>query len=123
MKTGTVKRIIGPVVDVEFTDRLPEIYNALVIMKGDKRLVLETEQHVGGNTVRAVAMDSTDGLARGIEVTDTKAPISVPVGKETLGRIFDVLGKTIDDGKEIGTKTKSPIHRKAPSFVSQATKV
>ena len=122
MKTGTVKRIIGPVVDVEFTDRLPEIYNALVIMKGDKRLVLETEQHIGGNTVRAVAMDSTDGLSRGMEVSDTGAPISVPVGKDVLGRLFNVLGEVIDDGSEVAGE-RLPIHRNAPSFVSQATKV
>src|SRR3990167_9391402 len=121
MKTGTVKRIIGPVVDVEFTDRLPEIYNALVIMKGDKRLVLETEQHIGGNTVRAVAMDSTDGLSRGMEVSDTGAPISVPVGKDVLGRLFNVLGEVIDDGSEVAGE-RLPIHRNAPSFVSQSTK-
>ena len=120
---GTIKRIIGPVVDVEFADHVPEIYSALTVMNGAKKLVLETEQHIGGNTVRAVAMDTTDGLSRGQEVTDTGAPISVPVGKETLGRIFDVLGNAIDDGKPVATSTKSPIHRKAPSFVSQATEV
>jgi F-type H+-transporting ATPase subunit beta len=121
--TGTIKRIIGPVVDVAFEDHLPEIYNALFVMKGNKKIVLEVEQHIGGNTVRAIAMDSTDGLARGMEVTDTRSPISVPVGKPTLGRIFNVLGETIDDGKDVGAATQSPIHRKAPSFVSQATKV
>ncbi len=120
---GKIKRIIGPVVDVEFEGQIPDIYSALTVMNGDKRIVLETEQHIGGNTVRAVAMDSTDGLSRGMEVTDTKAPISVPVGKATLGRIFNVLGDTIDDGKEVGAATRSPIHRKAPSYVSQATKV
>ncbi len=121
--TGTIKRIIGPVVDVEFADHVPDIYSALTVMNGSKMLTLETEQHIGGNTVRTVAMDSTDGLSRGMEVTDTGAPISVPVGKETLGRIFNVLGAAIDDGKEVTTTTKSPIHRKAPSFVSQATEV
>ncbi len=123
MKTGTIKKIIGPVVDVEFEGGVPDIYTALEVKNGDKTLVLETEQHVGGNTVRAVAMDSTDGLARGMEVTSTGAPISVPVGKETLGRIFNVLGEAIDDGAEVKTKTLSPIHRKAPEYVSQATKV
>ena len=121
--TGTIKRIIGPVIDVEFAGHVPEIYSALTVMNGAKKLTLETEQHIGGNLVRAVAMDSTDGLSRGMEVTDTLSPISVPVGKETLGRIFNVLGDAIDDGKAITTQTKSPIHRKAPPFVSQATEV
>jgi len=120
---GTIKRIIGPVVDVEFENQLPEIYSALTVMNGSKKLVLETEQHIGGNTIRAVAMDSTDGLSRGMEVTNTGAPISVPVGKNTLGRIFNVLGNAIDDGKPIEAGTLSPIHRKAPAYVSQATKV
>ncbi len=130
---GVIKRIIGPVVDVEFAEHVPEIYSALTVMNGTKKLVLETEQHIGGNTVRAVAMDSTDGLSRGQEVTDTGSPISVPVGKETLGRIFNVLGEAIDDlpapslrqagGAQGGEVERSPIHRKAPSFVSQATEV
>jgi len=120
---GTIKRIIGPVVDVEFADRVPEIYSALTVMNGTKKLVLETEQHIGGNTVRAVAMDSTDGLSRGQEVTNTGAPISVPVGKETLGRIFNVLGEAIDDAAPAAGAARSPIHRKAPAFVSQATEV
>ncbi|MEO8637615.1 MAG: F0F1 ATP synthase subunit beta [Candidatus Taylorbacteria bacterium] len=119
---GTIKRVIGPVVDVQFEDHVPDIYSALTVMNGSKMLTLETEQHIGGNTVRAIAMDTTDGLSRGMEVTDTKAPISVPVGKHTLGRIFDVLGQTIDDGIAV-TGTISPIHRKAPAYVAQATKV
>ncbi len=123
MKTGTIKRIIGPVVDVYFEGEIPEIYNALSVMNGDIKVILETEQHIGGGFVRAVAMDTTDGLARGMEVTDTGAPISVPVGTETLGRIFNVLGNAIDDGKAITTDKRSSIHRKAPEFVSQATKV
>src|SRR3990167_647338 len=122
MKNGVIKKIIGPVVDVEFADYVPDIYSALTVMNGTKKLVLETEQHIGGNTVRAVAMDSTDGLSRGMEVTDTGSPISVPVGKETLGRIFNVLGEAIDDGAEVAGE-RLPIHRNAPSFVSQATKV
>ncbi len=124
MKTGTIKRIIGPVVDVEFTDGVPEIYNALTVMNGDIMVTLETEQHLGGGVVRSVAMDTTDGLARGMEVTDTGSPISVPVGIATLGRIFNVLGDAIDDGKIIPTDNKrSSIHRKAPEFTAQATKV
>ncbi len=123
MNKGTIKRIIGPVVDVEFSEGLPAIYNALTVMNGGKKLVLETEQHLGGGVVRSVAMDTTDGLARGMEVTDTGAPISVPVGEATLGRIFNVLGDAIDDGKEVVAKSRLPIHRKAPEYVKQATKV
>lgn len=123
MKTGKIKRIIGPVVDVEFEGEVPEIYNALTVMNGEIKVTLETEQHLGGGVVRTVAMDTTDGLARGMEVTNTGSPISVPVGKDTLGRIFNVLGEAIDDGKAIETKERSSIHRKAPEFVSQATKV
>ena len=120
---GKIKKIIGPVVDVEFEENLPAIYNALTVQNGDKTIVLEVEQHIGGNVLRSVAMDTTDGLARGMEVTDTGAPISVPVGTDTLGRIFNVLGDVIDDGKEVATKVRSSIHREAPSYVSQATKV
>jgi F-type H+-transporting ATPase subunit beta len=122
-KTGTIKRIIGPVVDVLFADHLPDIYNALEISKDGKKIILEVEQHLGGGVVRSVAMDSTDGLARGMEVTDTGAPISVPVGEATLGRIFNVLGEAIDDGKELVVKDRLPIHRAAPEYVKQATKV
>src|SRR3989338_4352225 len=121
--TGTIKRIIGPVVDVEFVEGLPDIYNALVVKKGEKKVILEVEQHLGGGVVRSVAMDSTDGLARGVEVSDTGGPISVPVGSATLGRIFNVLGEAIDDGKAVPTDKKLPIHRKAPEYVKQATKV
>ncbi len=123
MKKGIIKKIIGPVVDIEFGENVPEIYNALSVMNGDKAVVLEVEQHIGGGMVRTVAMDSTDGLARGMEVTDTGAPISVPVGKGTLGRIFNVLGDAIDDAGEVTTTVKSSIHRKAPDFASQSTKV
>jgi len=131
---GKIVKIIGPVVDIEFGGKLPEIYNALTVThstsSGQARtVVLETEQHVGGNMVRAVAMDSTDGLARGMEVTDTGAPISVPVGKDTLGRMFNVLGQPIDNGAPLtldkgeGQGGGMPIHRKAPEYVAQATKV
>lgn len=121
--TGTIKKIIGPVVDVAFEGSLPAVYNALHVKNGDKILVLEVEQHVGSGVIRAIAMDTTDGLARGMEVTDTGAPISVPVGVGTLGRIFNVLGEAIDDGKAVEAKSRLPIHRKAPEFTAQSTKV
>ena len=127
MKTGTIKRIIGPVVDVEFSEEnVPSIYNALEVTKDGKIVVLEVEQDIGGGTVRTVAMDSTDGLSRGMQVIDTGASISVPVGDGTLGRIFNVLGEAIDDlPVKAGSKLmkRSPIHRKAPDYVSQSTKV
>ncbi len=129
--TGTIKRIIGPVVDVNFSARgegdnyLPDVYTALEVMKDGKKIVLETEQHIGGGVVRSVAMDSTDGLARGMVVTSTGAPISVPVGEATLGRIFNVLGETIDDvdSAKLKASKRLPIHRTAPEYVKQATKV
>lgn len=128
--TGTIKRIIGPVIDVDFgneNDNLPDIYTALEVMKDSggkqQKIILEVEQHLGGGIVRSVAMDTTDGLSRGMEVVNTGAPISVPVGAVTLGRIFNVLGEAIDDGKEIGDHKKLPIHRNAPEYVAQATKV
>ena len=121
--TGTIKKIIGPVVDIAFLGKLPEVYNAVTVMNGEKTIVMEVEQHVGGNVVRAVAMDTTDGLARGMEVVDTGAPISVPVGKVTLGRMFNVLGNQIDEAGEVSRENTLPIHRKAPEYISQATKV
>jgi len=120
---GTIKQIIGVVVDVYFKDNLPAIYNALEVDFNGHKLVLEVEQHIGSNLVRTVAMGSTDGLKRGCEVTDTGAPISVPVGVETLGRIFDVLGNTIDDGKAVKTDQKYSIHRPAPKFTDQSNKM
>jgi F-type H+-transporting ATPase subunit beta len=127
---GTIKTIIGPVVDVEFADgHIPAVYNALEVSipaSGSaeaRTLTLETAYHTGGNGVRAIAMDTTDGLARGMEVRDTGAAISVPVGKDTLGRIFNVLGETIDGKANVATKKKLPIHRHAPAFTEQATKV
>ena len=96
-KNGRVARVIGPVVDVEFGNDLPNIYNALEIkLENGEKLILETAQHVGGNKVRTVAMGATDGLRRGMEVSDTGAPIKVPVGKGTLGRMFNLLGEPID---------------------------
>ncbi|MFT4034083.1 MAG: F0F1 ATP synthase subunit beta [Patulibacter sp.] len=111
---GRIEQIQGVVVEAVFEDKLPEINNALEVPLGEHRLVLEVQQHLGDNRVRAVAMDSTDGLARGAEVTDLGEPISVPVGNITLGRIFNVLGETIDGGEPItGTETWA-IHRPAP---------
>ncbi len=122
-KVGKVKQVIGAVVDVEFEDKLPEIYNALEVKKENgERLVLETQQHVGFGVVRTVAMGLTDGLKRGGDVVDTGEGISVPVGKETLGRILNVLGEAIDGGSELKTEKKYPIHRSAPEFTEQSTK-
>jgi len=117
---GTVKQVIGVVVDVQFEHKLPEIYNALEIKLNGQTLVLETQQHTGSGVVRAVAMGSTDGLRRGDAVTDTGAPISVPVGPETLGRIFDVLGNVVDGGAPVKTEKRYPIHRPAPKFTDQS---
>ncbi|TSC52824.1 MAG: F-type H+-transporting ATPase subunit beta [Parcubacteria group bacterium LiPW_39] len=120
--TGTIKQIIGAVVDVYFEDRLPKIYDALEVDVYGKKLTLETQQHIGSNTVRTVAMSSTDGLKRGQKVVATGAGISVPVGKETLGRVLDVLGNPIDGQGEIKTKKKYLIHRPSPKFIDQSTK-
>lgn len=123
MNKGTISQIIGVVVDVHFPEGLPEIFHALQINRGqDGTLVLEVEQHVGSNTVRTIAMGPTDGLERGMEVTDTGAPISVPVGSDTLGRMFDVIGQPIDGKPAVKTKKTYPIHRKAPSFKEQTQK-
>lgn len=122
MNKGKISQIIGPVVDVEFEGALPAINNALEVKKGEEALVLETAQHLGSNQVRAIAMGSTDGLKRGLEVADTGAPISVPVGEAVLGRMFDVLGRPIDGKGDFKAEKKSPIHRLAPSFEQQSTK-
>jgi F-type H+-transporting ATPase subunit beta len=119
---GTITQVIGPVVDVSFPGNPPAIYNALIIEHAGQKITLEVEQHLGGGDVRTIAMSSTDGLQRGLEVSDTGAPISVPVGKETLGRMFNVTGDAIDGGKVLKTKQTSPIHRNAPDFKDQATK-
>ena len=122
---GTVGRVIaitGPVVDVEFpAGRLPAIYNAVTIETSDGSVTCEVQQHLGNNWVRTVAMTSTDGMARGIEVVDTGGPISVPVGPETLGRVFNVLGEVIDGKGEVVTEQRYPIHQKPPEFKDQAT--
>ncbi len=121
---GKLIQIIGPVVDAEFAEGgvLPKVYDAIEVMTADGKLVAEVHQHLGGNRVRAVAMGSTDGLRRGMEVIATGAPISVPVGEATLGRMFGVLGNVIDGKPEVETKTKRSIHRAAPKFEEQSTK-
>lgn len=129
MKAGKILQVLGPVVDVQFEKgHMPDIYNALVTTNSqisDKKnnLVLEVAQHLGENVVRAIAMDSTDGLARGLEVSDTGRQISVPVGNEVLGRIINVTGEPIDDAGEVKATKHYPIHRKAPEFTRQSTKV
>lgn len=119
---GVIKQIIGVVVDVYFENKLPEIYNALEIDLNGSKLTLEVEQHIGSNIVRCVAMGTTDGLKRGDKANDTGAAISVPVGTETLGRIFNVLGDIVDGGAPVKTDKKYPIHRPAPKFVEQSIK-
>ena len=122
-KQGIIKQVIGAVVDVYFEDILPSIYTALKTEINGKTLVLEVQQHVGSNVVRAVAMSSTDGLRRGAEVINTGESISVPVGEKVLGRIFDVLGNAIDGKESPDTEKKYPIHRSAPEFKEQSTKI
>jgi F-type H+-transporting ATPase subunit beta len=119
--TGRITQVIGAVVDVKFEGELPAILNALHLENEGKRLVLEVAQHLGENTVRAIAMDTTDGLVRGIKVSDTGAPIRVPVGPETLGRILNVVGEPVDERGPIKTKLSMPIHRAAPEFIEQST--
>ena len=120
---GKVTQVMGAVVDVSFEDgKLPNIMNALEITRDDnEKLVLEVAQHLGEGTVRTIAMDSTDGLVRGTDVKDSGIPISVPVGEETLGRLFDVLGNTIDNAGECKTSKRSPIHRPAPKHEDLST--
>ncbi len=119
---GTVIAITGPVVDIEFpSGELPAIFNAVEIEREGAPLVCEVQQHLGNNWVRAVAMTSTDGLARGTRAVDLGGPISVPVGEPTLGRVFDVLGQPIDNKGEVNAEITYPIHRDAPSFEEQAT--
>ena len=132
MSTGKIVQVIGPVVDVEFEPgRLPGIYNALLvegvenkdIFSYSQKLTLEVAQHLGESQVRTIAMAATDGLRRGMTVNDTGAPISIPVGPETLGRILNVVGEPVDKGPAIRTKKTYPIHRPAPPFEDQSTKV
>ena len=120
-KNGKITQIIGAVVDVNFESNLPEIYTALEVNNSGNKLILEVAQHLGENDVRTIAMDATEGLKRGDDVVNTGSPISVPVGPETLGRIINVVGESIDEKGEVKTKEKWPIHRSAPKFTDQAT--
>jgi len=121
--TGKIKQVVGAVVDIAFEGDLPKIFNALKMKKkSGENLVLEVQQHVGFNVVRAIALGTTDGIKRGDEVVDTGEGISVPVGREILGRIFNVLGEAVDGGKEVIGKKRYEIHRQAPSFTEQSTK-
>ncbi|HDH09103.1 MAG TPA: F0F1 ATP synthase subunit beta, partial [Gammaproteobacteria bacterium] len=119
MSSGKVIQIIGAVVDIEFsTETIPRVYSALLV--DETGLTLEVQQQIGDGVVRCIAMGSSDGLRRNLRVTDTGAPITVPVGTETLGRIMDVLGKPIDEKGDIGAKKSMPIHREPPSYAEQA---
>lgn len=121
---GILTQIIGPVVDVSFNSELPKIYNSLRIDRGDGEiLIAEVQQHLGNNVVRAICMDGSEGLQRGMEVVDTGAPITVPVGKAVLGRILNVLGEPIDQAGELNAEEFSAIHREAPAFEDQGTEV
>jgi len=121
-QNGKVIQVVGPVLDIRFqAGELPELYNAIEVVLDGKKLVAEVAQHIGDDVVRAIAMGSTDGLVRGTEATNTGAPISVPVGRETLGRMFNVLGDPIDEKPEPTTAGKAPIHRAAPTYEEQST--
>jgi len=121
--TGVVTQVIGAVVDVQFTGKMPAILNALdcEVTEGSPKILLEVAQHLGGNTVRTVAMEATEGMVRGQRVEDTGTPILVPVGEATLGRIMNVIGEPIDDAGPISQAQMLPIHRTAPSFVEQGS--
>lgn len=123
MHEGIISQIIGPVLDIKFEEgHMPELLNAIEIHNGERVLMAEVAQHIGDDVVRCVALSSTDGLIRGAKALDTGAPISVPVGDEVLGRLFNVIGQTIDDKGPLKTTKKAPIHRPAPSFEEQNTK-
>jgi F-type H+-transporting ATPase subunit beta len=119
---GTITQIIGAVIDAKFEEKIPAIYNSLECTLNDKKLVFEVQQHLDSTTCRAVAMGSTDGLSRGIEVLDTGKPISVPVGETSLGRMFNVTGEVIDGKEPVKSENFYPIHRPAPEFSEQSTK-
>ena len=120
MHKGTVIQVMGPVLDIRFPEEsLPQLLNAIEVPNGDQIIVAEVAQHIGDNVVRCIAMSSTDGLQRGVEATDTGAPISVPVGENCLGRVFNLLGQPIDEGQPVQTEEKWPIHRSAPSYEDQ----
>ncbi len=123
MRQGVINQIIGPVIDIKFEEgNLPELLNAIKIPHGDEDVMAEVAQHIGDDVVRCVALSSTDGLTRGMEALDTGAPITVPVGDEVLGRLFNVMGQTIDEKGPVHTTKTSPIHKPAPSFADQNTK-
>lgn len=120
MKTGKIIQVMGPVVDVEFEDEnLPAIRDALEVLNGDKKSVMEVAQHIGNNTVRCIMLASSEGLHRDMEVTATGAGIKTPVGEQTLGRLFNVLGEAIDGGAQPDTEEKWEIHREPPTFEEQ----
>ena len=119
--TGRVTQVIGAVVDVHFDGHLPEILNALETTNNGQRLVLEVAQHLGESSVRTISMDTTEGLVRGQQVTDTGSPINVPVGPGTLGRILNVIGEPIDEGGPVDMEGMRPIHAAAPSYAEQST--
>ena len=121
MRKGKITQVIGAVVDVKFEGELPEILTALECNNAGNRLVLEVAQHLGESSVRTIAMDATEGLKRGDDVSDTGAPIKVPVGPETLGRIINVIGEPIDEKGKVQNKENWPIHRSAPEFNDQST--
>ena len=117
---GKVVQVIGPVLDIRFEDgKLPELLNAIEIQNGDKKITAEVAQHIGDNVARCISMNATDGMVRGLEAVDTGSPITVPVGNECLGRIFNLLGQAIDDQPDPVTKERWPIHRPAPSYEEQ----
>jgi F-type H+/Na+-transporting ATPase subunit beta len=126
MNKGKIVQVIGPVVDVEFAEKLPAIYNALLVEfdvpgQGRSKLTLEVEQHLGDNWVRTVAMGSTEGLKRGYDAVDTGSPISMPVGDGVMGRVFNVVGDVVDERGPVTAEKRYPIHRKAPTLVDQST--
>ena len=118
---GKISQVMGAVVDVKFEGELPEILNALEVDNHGNRLVLEVAQHLGEAQVRTIAMDTTDGLVRGAEATDTGSPIMMPVGPGTLGRILNVIGEPVDERGPIDSAERLPIHRAAPEFIDQST--
>src|SRR5437773_3629569 len=125
MNKGKIVQVVGPVVDVEFTEKLPGIYHALTVEykvhDRDVRVTLEVQQHLADNWVRTVAMSGTEGLKRGFEVTDNGAPISMPVGEGVMGRVFDVTGNPVDERGPVKAEKYYPIHRPAPPLVDQST--
>src|ERR1700761_6322610 len=120
-QTGRITQVIGAVVDVQFEGHLPAILNAIETKNGGNRLVLEVAQHLGENTVRTVAMDTSEGLVRGQEVTDTGQPIAVPVGDECLGRIINVVGDPVDEAGPVNAPQRRAIHQPAPLYTEQST--